>query len=756
MSGPLFKRIDCDVEYMVSAIDQGTIGLPDIQRPFIWSASKVRDLFDSMFRGYPIGYLLLWAAPENEGTKQIGTAVHGTDTPSTLIIDGQQRLTSLYAVMKGKKVLNKDFQEKLIKIAFRPLTGEFAVSTAAHGRSPDWIKDISEVFRNYEDSYEFINEFIDEIGKSKEIDLDSRKAVAKNIQRLLQLRKYPFSALEVNSATDEEDVADIFVRVNSQGQNLNQADFILTLMSVFWEEGRNALEAFCEQSRKAGAKDLSSYNYFIEPDPAQLLRVAIGIGFQRARLKYAYLILRGKDLESGQYSPKSREEQFNKLKKAQGKALDLQNWHEFMKIPVCAGYRSSSMITSETALLYSYALFLIGKYDFGVDSHPLREVIAQWFFMSSITGRYSSSPESRMEQDLANLRTVQGAEQYIAHLKGVVDSELTSDFWSITLPNDLATAAARSPSWFAYCAALNLLDAQVLFSKMKVSELLDPVTHAKKAALERHHLFPKNYLASIDIKDDRDRNQIANFALVEWDDNIHISDAPPSEYLPQYMARFKASPEKLAVMLEMHALPPGWEHMPYNEFLTERRRLLAQVIKAGYTRLTEGEKDNDSLVISATDLIARGESNTVEFKSTLRVNLHTGQKDSKIEHASLKTIAAFLNTRGGYLLIGVDDSGLILGLDYDGFASPDKMLLHLDNIITNKIGSHHMLYIQPRIENHTNKCVLVVQCSPGSAPAYVNDGNKRFYIRAGASTKEVPVDEIHTYIQRRFGKVGRP
>ncbi len=750
MSGPLFKRIDCDVEYMVSAIDHGTIGLPDIQRPFVWSASKVRDLFDSMFRGYPIGYLLLWAAPENEGTKLIGTAVHGIDTPSTLIIDGQQRLTSLYAVMKGKKVLNKDFQEKLIKIAFRPLTGDFAVATAAHGRSPDWVEDISEVFQNYEDSYEFINEFIDEVSKSKEIEPNSRKAIAKNIQRLLQLRKYPFSALEVNSATDEEDVADIFVRVNSQGQKLNQADFILTLMSVFWEEGRDALEAFCERSRKAGAKELSSYNYFIEPDPAQLLRVAIGIGFRRARLKYAYLILRGKDLESGQYSPQRREEQFNTLKKAQDKVLDLQNWHEFMKIPVCAGYRSSSMITSETALLYSYALFLIGKYDFGVDSYALRMVIAQWFFMSSITGRYSSSPESRMEQDLANLRTVQGAEQYTAHLKSVVDSELTSDFWSITLPNDLATAAARSPSWFAYCAVLKLLDAQVLFSNMKVSELLDPITHSKKAALERHHLFPKNYLASIDIKDDRDRNQIANFALVEWDDNIHISDAAPSEYFPQYMKRFKDSPEKLGVMLEMHALPVGWENMPYNEFLTKRRRLLAQVIKEGYTRLSKGEKDIDSPDISASELIARGESNTVEFKSTLRVNLHSRQKDSVIEHASLKTIAAFLNTRGGYLLVGVDDTGKILGLDSDGFASSDKMLQHLDNLISNKIGPYHMLYIQPRVENHTNKYVLIIKCSPSNAPAYVNDGDKHFYIRAGASTRELPVDELHTYIQRRF------
>lgn len=580
MSGPLFKRIDCDVEYMVSAIDQGTIGLPDMQRPFVWSTAKVRDLFDSMFRGYPIGYLLLWAAPESEHARQIGTDGHGTDTPSTLIIDGQQRLTSLYAVMKGKPLLNKDFQKKQISIAFRPLSGEFEVTTAAHRRSPEWIDNISEIFTRSEGSFTIVSQFISQLSGYKELKQGEDEIIAENIQRLLQLRKYPFSALEINSTTDEEDVADIFVRVNSQGQKLNQADFILTLMSVFWEDGRKALGDFCEQSRTAEIKGVTSYNHFIEPDPDQLLRVAIGFGFRRARLKYAYLILRGKDLESGQYSPERRDQQFKRLMEAQKQVLYLQNWHEFLKVPVSAGYRSNRMITSQTALLYSYVFYLIGKHDYGVDAYPLRGVIAQWFFMSSLTGRYSGSPESRMEQDLADIRTIKDADQFVSHLKTVIANELTNDFWSISLPNDLATAAARSPSWFSYCAALNLLDAQVLFSNMKVSELLDPVTHAKKSSLERHHLFPKKYLESIGIGDDRDRNQIANFALVEWTDNIEISDTAPKDYLPNYLNRF--SDNEIEDMNKWHALPPNWQDMNYRKFLEERRKLMARVIKDGY------------------------------------------------------------------------------------------------------------------------------------------------------------------------------
>ncbi|MDA3898717.1 MAG: DUF262 domain-containing protein [Desulfobacteraceae bacterium] len=751
MSGPLFKRIDCDVEYIISAIDQGNIGLPDIQRPFVWSAAKIRDLFDSMFRGYPIGYLLLWAAPENEGTKQIGTSEHGTDTPSTLIIDGQQRLTSLFAVMKGKPVLTKDFQEKTIAISFRPLTSDFEVSTAAHKRSPEWITNISDIYTRSEGAYKIISQFISQLSEHRELNPEEDEMIAENIQRLLQLKKYPFSALEINSSTDEEDVADIFVRVNSQGQKLNQADFILTLMSVFWEDGRNALEFFCKQSRKAGAKDISSYNYFIEPDPDQLLRVSIGLGFRRARLKYAYLILRGKDLETGLYSPERREEQFKKLQEVQKKVLDLQNWHEFLKIPVYAGYRSTAMITSETAVVYSYVFFLIGKYDFNVEPHILRSVIAQWFFMSSVTGRYSSSPESRMEQDLADLRIIKNSAQYIDHLQKVIGGVLTSDFWSISLPNSLSTAAARSPSWFGYCASLNLLGAPVLFSKMKVSELLDPITNSKKTALERHHLFPKSYLAKIDIKDDRDRNQIANFALVEWDDNNHISGSSPQEYLPKYIERFKDSPEELSQMMALHALPAQWEFMLYEEFLRERRRLLAGIIRKGYERLAKIEKKDVKSDLLLNDLISQGESGSIEFKSTLRVNLHTGQKDNKIEYAVLKTIAAFLNTRGGHLLIGVKDSGEVLGIDIDGFANNDKMLLHLDNIISNRIGSHQMLFIQSRFEANSEKQVLIIKCSPSNSPAYLSEGNnKQFFIRAGASTKELPVDEIHTFINKRF------
>lgn len=587
MTGPLFKRVDCDVEYLVSAIDQGTVGLPEMQRPFVWPTTKVRDLFDSMFKGYPIGYLLLWASDETAKVRQIGVGQHGTDTPSTLIIDGQQRLTSLYSVMRGKPVLDKDFSHRKLTIAFRPLTGDFAVATAAHKKDPEWLSDISDIYTRSDGAYLIISQFIAIIKKHRgTLSAEEESDIADNIQRLLQLKKYPFSALEINAQTDEEDVSNIFVRVNSAGTDLGQADFILTLMSVFWEDGRRALDSFCRESRIPSVNGATPYNQFIQPDPDQLIRVSVGYGFRRARLKYAYLILRGKDLETGEFTEERRKEQLARLTAAQARVLDLQNWHEFLKSVMQAGYIRGDMISSATSLLYAYVFYLIGKYDYGLSGQPLRRAISRWFFMSTLTGRYSSNFESQMEQDLADLRSVKSSVDFLQHIDNVIASVLTPDFWTITLPTmHLATASHRSPAWFAYCAALCICDAPVLFSDLKVSQLLNPIADAKKSAIERHHLFPKQYLASIDIADDRDRNQIANYALVEWIDNVEISDDSPAKYLPKHIERFQYDPARLHEFSLWHALPANWETMDYYSFLEERRKLMAAIIRKGYERI---------------------------------------------------------------------------------------------------------------------------------------------------------------------------
>lgn len=581
MSEVLFKKVDYTVNKLLEDIEIGNIGLPDIQRPFVWNKTKVRDLFDSMYRGFPIGYLLFW---ENglPGEHRLIGADRKQKAPILLIVDGQQRLTSLYAVIRGAPIIDENFRPTRIRLAFNPFERRFEVTNPAIERDPEWLADISVLWQPTTSLLTFVNKFI---AQQKRPLLDEeRERIYQAIDRVVDLQKYPITALEISSSVTEEQVAEIFVRINSRGTPLNQADFILTLMSVFWDDGRKELEEFCRAAKIPSADNHPSpHNPYFLPAPDQLLRVSVALGFRRARLEYVYSLLRGKDLQTGEFSMQRRDEQFTVLHRAQAETLNLSNWHEFFKVLQRAGYIHPNLITSETALLYTYALWLIGKRDFGIKPYALREIMAQWFFMASLTGRYTSSPEAQMEQDLALLRNASDADEFTHALQQQISAVLTRDYWDVTLPNELATAAAQSTSQAAFYAALCLLNAPVLYSKMGVRELLTPSVQAPKSALERHHLFPRNYLKKIGIHDRRDINQVANYTLVEWLDNIDIRDQPPSKYAPAYEARFQEA--ELARMYELHGLPWQWYRMNYQDFLTERRKRMATIIQKGFESL---------------------------------------------------------------------------------------------------------------------------------------------------------------------------
>lgn len=744
----LFKEVNYNLSTLIQQIDLGIIGLPDIQRPFVWKDTKVRDLFDSMYRGYPVGYFLFWANGYQENTKTIGDQ-NKQKAAQLLIVDGQQRLTSLFAVMKSRKVIRENYETENIVVSFKPLEEKFEIPDAATKRSPEYIQSISELWSPDINIFSFTQKFIEKLQQTRDLTADEINKIQESISRLKNLEHYPFSVLELSASIDEEQVADVFVRINSQGKKLNTTDFILTLMSVFWEQGRKDLENFCASARQPNTSEASAFNYVITPDPEQMLRVSVGFGFRRARMQYVYSILRGKDLETGEFSEERRDDQFSKMQQSQAKVLNLTNWHEFLKAVQRAGYVRTDYISSQVNVLYAYTFYLIGKYDFQVPLFELREIIARWFYMTSLTARYSSSAESQMEADLANFRDISTAEEFVALLDKTISTQFTSDFWQINLPSDLATSSSRSPSLFAYYAALNVLDAKGLFSQLKVSDLLHAGLKSNKSSLEKHHLFPKNYLVSLGIEDQRVRNQIANFALVEWSDNIKISDSSPQEYMEIMKQRFDH--DELREMYYWHALPDDWQNMPYEEFLEIRRQKIADVIQAGYNKLSSIGSESDEEITSAEQLIQGGESENIEFKSTMRVNLYTNNKDPKIEMAFLKTIGAFLNSNGGVLVVGVNDNGEALGLESDGFENNDKFYLHAVNLIRDRMGSENALYIHQQFEEYQGKQIFVVSCKPALKPVYVKDqGQEKFFARTGNSTTELNGRELEDYINLRF------
>lgn len=655
----LFNPLSGHLEQLFGYIDLGDLGLPDLQRPFVWSNSKVRDLFDSIYRGYPIGSYLLWRNSSlNAKSHHIGVEKKEHDEPNLLIIDGQQRLTALYSVFRDKFVKDEIYQDRKIVISFNPVIEEFKVSDASTERNLEFINNISELFtksstRTFINNYlselkshkeslkqkreEIINRILnkDELNRAeiviitdkiksrtvikeeekviiekleneeetealsekeyslieqilKEEDVFDDELISNRIEKLYNLKNYPFNALEIVPDIDEEQVAEIFTRINSKGTVLKQADFILTLLSVFWEDGRKQIDAFCKSCliQPEKKEKESPFNYIIEAMPNDIIRTIAGVGFNRGKMKDVYAILTGRDFSTKRVSKELREKQFEKFKINQKIVLDNTNWHNFLKILIGIGFKSKDLISSTNNTVNSYIIFLIGKINYNLDHKEIEEIIGKWFFFASLTSRYSFSPESQMESDLNQIKECKNKEDFISALKNIIDNELTNDFWEITLPNRiLISSSMNNPARNTYFACLIRNSSKVLFSNRTVSDLFDPSMRLKKKALEKHHLFPKNYLKKLNF-DRRQINQVANFTYLEFEDNIDISDDEPKKYFLEIKNKyFKGKEDILNKMMVEHCLPETFYEMDYQEFLKERRKLMAKLIRETFEKL---------------------------------------------------------------------------------------------------------------------------------------------------------------------------
>ena len=294
MAKELFERIDRKVGDLIADIQAGKVGLPDLQRPFVWKDNKIRDLLDSMINGFPIGYVMIWSAPEEYAhASNIGLGDKAYKRPSDLVIDGQQRLTSLLAALTGEEVKGKDFKPRRVRIAYQPLENKFEVWTRAYELDTNWISDICEVFKADRDHSlsKYLRSLCKTINEGKErkgLDLltdEETDVIDDNVRGLLSLLDYILPTLRIKAYASEEQVAEIFKRVNSGGQNLNENNFIETLLAVFDNSIYQKIIAFCADSRIPA--EHTSYNQIINLETSHLIRMIIGFGFRRARLSYA-------------------------------------------------------------------------------------------------------------------------------------------------------------------------------------------------------------------------------------------------------------------------------------------------------------------------------------------------------------------------------------------------------------------------------------------------------------------------------------
>jgi len=580
------------VQSIITWIQSGEIAIPEIQRPFVWDASKVRDFIDSLYQGYPVGYLIAWKNPNvrlKDGSISAGKRI---------LIDGQQRVTAIMAALLGMEIVDKDYRKKRISIAFHPVEKEFEVTDAAIKKDKKWISDISEVFKPDFSLLNFIKRYCQYNQETKEDE------IFQNVELLKGIVHNAIGLIELNADLDIDAVTEIFIRINSQGVVLSQADFAMSKIAVNEKYKGNILrkviDYFCHLSAepvfynqlKEIDKQFTETEYFqkmswlkneiddlYDPSYTDMLRVAFTYRFKRGKLQDLVALLSGRNFETRQYEETIVEDSFRNLDEGIKDYINENNFKKFIMILRSAGFISSSLIRSQNAINFAYVLYLTLR-ESGQQPAEIESMVRKWFALSTLTGRYSGSPESQFDKDIRRIDEI-GAQRYIAD---TVAAELSDNFWEVALPQAMNTSVSSSPLFSVFLASqVKNNDKGFLSKEITVKDLIE-------LKGDVHHIFPREYLK----KHGCNRgiyNQIANYVMAQSEINIAIGSNPPVIYLSDVLNQCRGgklkygginSEEELRKNLEMHCIPPEIFNMDfsrYAEFLEERRKLMAGKIK---------------------------------------------------------------------------------------------------------------------------------------------------------------------------------
>ncbi|WP_339862555.1 GmrSD restriction endonuclease domain-containing protein [Thalassospira alkalitolerans] len=586
------------IETLLTWVKSGEIAIPEIQRPFVWDATKVRNLLDSLYQGYPVGYLIAWRNPSvrlKDGSSSSGKRI---------LIDGQQRVTALMAALLGREVLTKDYETVRIRIAFHPVEEKFEVSNPAIQKDVAWIPDLAEVFAPDASLTKLTRDYAT---RNPDADQDEVSIVLERVRKIINNH---VGFIELAEDLDIETVTEIFIRVNSAGASLSQADFAMSKIAANDTYGgnmlRKAIDYFChlaiapeflsriEKGDKAFAaseflpkmrwlKDVNDDLY--DPSYTDMLRVAFTSEFRRGKLQDLVALLSGRNFETKQYEETVAEESFAKLKTGVLNFINKTHFDRLTMILRSAGFITSKLIRSQNAINFAYILYLRGRGE-GMPAADIERLVRRWYVMSLLRGRYSGSPETTFDFDIRQIET-QGLAKYT---EAVIEAELPESFWTTLLPQEMDTSSGSSPYFLVYQAAqAKLGDLGFLSRDITVRDLL----------LNRsdvHHVYPRNLLKKQGMTRGR-YNQIANFVLAQSEINIGIGDRAPEVYFAELAEQCNGRSKKhggitdleeLRANLAMSCLPESLltgEAPDYGDFLEMRRKLMAQKIKTYFEGL---------------------------------------------------------------------------------------------------------------------------------------------------------------------------
>lgn len=586
------------VQYLLGLIETKQIAIPEIQRPFVWNSTKVRNLMDSLYQGYPIGYLIGWKNPDvklKDGSMSNGKLV---------LIDGQQRITAMMAALIGQPVVNKYYKSVRITIAFHPLEERFEVTNPAIRKDVEWIPDIAAVFKKDKNLFEIVTDYC-----AKNPDAN-QNVVFSSLSALQNITGHLVGFIELSHDLDIETVTEIFIRVNSAGVTLNQADFAMSKISVNdtydGNDLRKAIDYLCRLSVQPtfieivqNDQNFSKTEYFNkiswlqretetlwDPSYTDVLRVAFTSEFSRGRLADLVALLSGRNFGTKSYEESIVEDSFKKLRQGVINFASETRFKDLMMIIKSAGFVDTSMIGSSNAIVFAYVLYQLLKKR---KVHPgdIHKYVRRWFLMSLLTARHSGSFETQFEADA---RSVMQAGDPLAYIDQVFAGALSDAFWNVVLPGRLDSSSGNNQHFHIYKATQIWGDDKGFLSSDLDVETL--VSHKS----DIHHIFPKDYLQKSGFVQAQ-YNQIANYAVAQSEINIAVSNKEPAVYMTQMLGQVRGGDKKYGSIVDEAQLFENLREncIPetiftaraddYPEFLQQRRQLMAAKIRAYFEGL---------------------------------------------------------------------------------------------------------------------------------------------------------------------------
>lgn len=588
------------IETLLTWVKSGEIAIPEIQRPFVWDASKVRNLLDSLYLGYPVGYLIAWRNPNvklKDGTSSSGKRI---------LIDGQQRVTALMAALLGHEVITKDYETARIRIAFNPQEEKFEVANPAIRKDNSWIEDVAIVFDQDSSLTKLSRQYQE---RNPHTDVDE---VALVLEKLKKITNNHVGVIDLAEDLEIETVTEIFIRVNSAGVTLSQADFAMSKIAANESYGGNLLrkaidyfshlaiypefydrlkkfdKLFVESEHFNKIKWLKGANDDIyDPSYTDILRVAFTSEFQRGKLQDLVALLSGRNFETRQYEAAIAEKSFDRLKKGVHSFANQTHFERFTMILRSAGFATKRLIGGRNAVNFAYIVYLLGRAQ-GLKAADLESAVRRWYVFSILRGRYSGNPETQFDFDIRRIESA----GLLAYLTMTIDAEMSDSFWGNLLPQELETSSANSPLFHAYQASHVLMqDRGFLSSHISVLDLLLNRT-------DRHHVYPRDLLKKQGMSRGR-YNQIANFVLAQSEINIAVGNKPPELYFDELRLQVRGGKavyggifdeEILRKNLLAHCVPDSMldgDVPNYDDFLAARRNLMADKLKTYFGLLGE-------------------------------------------------------------------------------------------------------------------------------------------------------------------------